>query len=149
MASVEIRTVDHSDFDGWLPLWNGCQWFYAVDIREAATAMTWARFLASSVPVHAAIAMVDGHAFGLAHWIYHRSTWTTDDYCYLQDLFVADDARGSGLGRALIEHVTADGMRQGAPRVYWSTHESNQNAIHLYDRVGERSRFVQYRKLLA
>jgi hypothetical protein len=40
-------------------------------------------------------------------------------------------------------------MRQDAPRVYWSTHESNQNAIHLYDRVAERSRFVQYRKLLA
>jgi ribosomal protein S18 acetylase RimI-like enzyme len=64
-------------------------------------------------------------------------------------LFVADDARGSGLGRALIEHVAADAMRQGAPQVYWSTHESNQNAIHLYDRVAERSRFVQYRKLLA
>jgi GNAT superfamily N-acetyltransferase len=101
------------------------------------------------VPVHAAIAMVDGHAFGLAHWIYHRSTWTTDDYCYLQDLFVADDARGSGLGRALIEHVTAGAMRQGAPRVYWSTHESNQNAMHLYDRIAERSGFVQDRKLLA
>ncbi|WP_352467454.1 MULTISPECIES: GNAT family N-acetyltransferase [unclassified Mesorhizobium] len=81
--------------------------------------------------------------------VYHRSTWTTDDYCYLQDLFVADDARGSGLGRALIEHVTADAMRQGASQVYWSSHESNQNAIYLHDRVAERSRFVQYRKLLS
>ncbi len=99
--------------------------------------------------VHGAIATVDGHAFGLAHWIYHRSTWTTNDNCYLQDLFVADDARGSGLGRTLIEHVKADAMRQGAPRVYWPAHESNQNAIYLYDRVAERSRFVQYRKLLS
>lgn len=149
MASVEIRAVDHSDFDRWLPLWNGYQRFYAVDIPEAATAKTWARFLDPSEPVHAAIAMVGGRAFGLAHWIYHRSTWTADEYCYLQDLFVADDARGSGLGRALIEHVTADAKRQGAPRIYWSTHESNQNAMHLYDRIAERSAFVQYRKLLA
>jgi GNAT superfamily N-acetyltransferase len=118
MASVEIRTADPGDFDRWLPRWNGHQWFYAVDIPEAATATNWARFLDPSESVHAAIAMVGGHAFGLAHWIYHRSTWTTDDYCYLQDLFVADDARGSGLGRALIEHVTADAKRQGASRVY-------------------------------
>ncbi|WP_352467455.1 MULTISPECIES: hypothetical protein [unclassified Mesorhizobium] len=68
MASVEIGTADHSDFDGWLPLWNGCQWFYAVDIRGGATAMTCARFLDSSAPVRAAIAMVDGHAFSLVHW---------------------------------------------------------------------------------
>ncbi|WP_245273600.1 GNAT family N-acetyltransferase [Mesorhizobium sp. WSM3224] len=118
-------------------------------ILGGATAATCARFLDSSVPIHGAIATVDGHAFSLAHWIYHRSTWTTDDYWDLQDLLVVDDARGSGLGRALIEHVTADAMRQGAPRVYRPTHESNQNAIYLYDRVAERSRFVQYRKLLS
>jgi GNAT superfamily N-acetyltransferase len=118
-------------------------------VLGGATAATCARFLDSSVPIHGAIATVGGHAFGLAHWIYHRSTWTTDDHCYLQDLFVADDAGGSGLGRALIEHVKADAICQGAPRVNWPTHESNQNAIYLYDRVAERSRFVQYRKLLS
>lgn len=149
MASIEIRAVDDSDFDRWLPLWHGYQCFYAVDIPEAATMKTWARFLDPSEPVHAAIATVDGRALGLAHWIYHRSTWTTEDYCYLQDLFVSNDARGSGLGRALIEHVTADAKRQGATRVYWSTHETNRNAMLLYDRIAERSGFVQYRKLLA
>ena len=80
------------------------------------------------------------------HSIYHRSTWTTGDYCYLQDLFVADDARGGGVGRALIEHVYAEARRRGASRVYWSTHESNHNAMQLYDRIAERSGFIIYRK---
>jgi len=149
MASIETRAVDHSDFDRWLPLWNGYQWFYAVDIPQAATMKTWARFLDPGEPVHAAIATVDGQALGLAHWIYHRSTWTAEDYCYLQDLFVSDEARGLGLGRALIMHVAAEAKRQSSPRVYWSTHETNRNAMQLYDRIAERSAFVQYRKFLA
>lgn len=85
---------------------------------------------------------------GFAHSLYHRSTWTAGDYCYLQDLFVADEARGRGVGRILIEHVYADAKRQGAARVYWSTHQSNHNAMLLYDRIAERSEFIQYRKQL-
>lgn len=93
-------------------------------------------------------AFVGERALGLAHTIYHRSSWTTGDYCYLQDLFVRDDARGLGVGRALIEHVYADAKRRGAPRVYWSTHETNHNAMQLYDRIADRSGFILYRKLL-
>jgi hypothetical protein len=86
---------------------------------------------------------------GLVHSIYHRSTWTTSDYCYLQDLFVAAEGRGGGIGRALVEHVYADAKRRGASRVHWLTHESNQNARQLYDRIADRSEFIQYRKLFA
>jgi GNAT superfamily N-acetyltransferase len=70
------------------------------------------------------------------------------NYCYLQDLFVMDDARGSGIGRAVIEHVFADARRRRASRVHWLTHESNRNAVQLYDRIADRSGFIQYRKLL-
>ena len=149
MQSVEIRAIEDSDFDIWLPLWKGYQRFYEVSIPEPVTLKIWGRFLDSVEPMHAALAMVGEQALGLVHSIYHRSTWTTSDYCYLQDLFVADNARGSGIGRALIEHVYADARRRGASRVYWTTHESNQNAMQLYDRIADRSPFIQYRKLFA
>lgn len=149
MASVEIRAVDQDDFDRWLPLWLGYQRFYEVEIPQSAGLKTWARFLDPFEPVHAALAFVDGRASGLVQWIYHRSTWTIEDYCYLQDLFVADNARGSGVGRGLIEHVAEDAKSRGSSRVYWSTRESNRNAMQLYDRVAERSDFVQYRRLVA
>ncbi len=60
--------------------------------------------------------MVGRHEFGLAYWIYHRFTWAADGYCYLQNLFVPDNARGSELGRGFIEHVTVDAKLQGAPK---------------------------------
>ena len=146
LQRVEIRPVSHDDFDTWHPLWKGYQRFYDVDIPESVTRATWARFMDPSEPMHAALAVAGGQTLGLVHWLYHRSTWTSQDYCYLQDLFVTEEARGRGVGRALIEHVYVEARLHEVPRVYWLTHRTNQNAMQLYDRVADRSDFIQYRK---
>lgn len=149
MQPVEIKAISQSDFDIWLPLWKGYQQFYNVAIPSSVTSQTWDRFLDPEEPMHAALAIVDGKELGLVHWVYHRSTWTTGNYCYLQDLFVSGEARSGGIGRALIAHVYDEAKQCGASRVYWLTHESNQNAMQLYDRIADRSGFIQYRKLLS
>lgn len=145
---MRIRTAERRDFDQWLPLWKAYQAFYKVDIADAVTALTWSRFHDPAEPMHCAVAEIDGKLVGLVHYLFHRSCWTRGDYCYLQDLFTAPERRGSGVGRALIEHVCARAAELGAARVWWLTHESNAQAMLLYDRVAERSGFVQYRKLL-
>jgi GNAT superfamily N-acetyltransferase len=149
VQSVKIKTVSASDFYRWLSLWKSYQRFYEVAIPESVTLETWARFLEPAEPVYAALAFVGKQACGLVHSIYHRSTWTTNDDCYLQDLFVSDDARGSGVGRALVEHVYAEASRRGSRRVHWLTHESNHIGMRLYDRIADRSGFVQYRKAIS
>ena len=82
-----------------------------------------------------------------ASYLFHRSCWTIGDYCYLQDLFVAEDARNLGLGRALIEAVEERARAADASRVYWLTHETNAGARALYDQLAERPGFIQYRML--
>ena len=149
MQTVEIRAIENGDFDIWLPLWKGYQRFYKADIPESVTLTTWARFMDPSEGMHAALAIAGEQALGFVHSIYHRSTWTLGEYCYLQDLFVTDDARDRGVGRALIEYVYAHARRRGASRVHWLTHESNQGAMQLYDRLADRSGFVPYRKLFS
>ena len=89
-----IRMACEADFKSWLPLWKGYQQFYKADISEKTTAVTWARFLDATEPMHA-------------------------------------KARESG-----------------ASRVWWLTHETNTDAMLLYDRIAAKSGFVQYRKLL-
>lgn len=148
MQSVEIRAIGADDFDLWLPLWRGYQRFYEVDIPEAVTLKTWNRFLDPAEPMHAILAMMGERAVGLAHSLDHRSTWTTGNYCYLQDLFVEASARGTGIGRALIERVYADARDRGASRVYWSTRESNHQAMRLYDGIADRLDFILYRKAI-
>jgi GNAT superfamily N-acetyltransferase len=145
---LDIRPVGTADHAAWLPLWQGYQRFYKTEIAAETSAVTWQRFLDPAEPMHAALAWQDGKALGMVHWIFHRSCWTTGDYCYLQDLFVAEGLRGGGIGRQLIEHVYAAARAAGASRVHWLTHEGNEVAMRLYDDIADRPGFVQYRKIL-
>jgi GNAT superfamily N-acetyltransferase len=145
---VEIRGARADDFDRWEELWRQYQSFYKTAIPHATSIETWRRLLDSSEPMDVALAAIDGRVVGFVHFIEHRSCWTTGNYLYLQDLFVAPPFRGAGAGRLLIEHVYAVGLRRGCARVNWLTHETNLSAIKLYDQIAERTGFVQYRHVL-
>jgi len=151
-ATVVIRPVAASDFDAWKPLWDGYNAFYGrhgeTALPIAITQNTWSRFLDTNEPVHALVAEHDGQLLGLAHYLFHRSTISISNNCYLQDLFTVEAARGMGVGRALIEAVYAKALDAGAARVYWQTHETNATAMKLYDKVAEKSGFVVYRRPL-
>lgn len=143
-----IRQVQEGDHEAWLPLWRGYQAFYKVDIPAETSRLTWARLLDPAEPMFAALALRGGQAVGLVQWLFHRSTWTAGPYCYLQDLFVAPETRGAGIGRQLIDHVADQARAAQAGRLYWLTHETNEVAMQLYDKVAQRSGFLQYRKAL-
>jgi len=143
---LRIRAVFPSDHGQWEALWLGYQTFYKTKIPAQTTEITWARFFDSNEPMYALVAEEEGALIGLVHYLFHRSTWTAGPYCYLQDLFTLETARGKGVGRALIEAVYAAANREGASRVYWLTHETNAEARKLYDKVAQNLGFVQYRK---
>ncbi|WP_150118844.1 GNAT family N-acetyltransferase [Collimonas fungivorans] len=145
-SSIQIKPLSEQDFPAWQLQWQGYQDFYEVDIPQATRLVTWQRLLDPKEPAFGALAMADGKAVGLVHWIFHRSCWTVEDSCYLQDLYVAPQQRGAGVGRLLIEHVYAQAKAAGGTRVHWLTHETNSTAMQLYDRIAQRSGFVQYRK---
>jgi GNAT superfamily N-acetyltransferase len=152
IEKLRIRPVAETDYEAWLPLWDGYNAFYG---RSGATALpieitrtTWGRFFDPAEPVRAFLAEADGAVLGLAHYLFHRSTTSIEPSCYLQDLFTDTRARGLGVGRALIEAVYAAARDAGAGRVYWQTHETNQTAMKLYDQVAEKSGFLVYRKLM-
>jgi GNAT superfamily N-acetyltransferase len=145
---VIVRPLRAEDREQWQPLWDGYNLFYErpnlpVEITEAS----WTRFLDPDEPMFAAVAEMDGRVVGLVHYLYHRNTAMIDDVCYLQDLFTAHDARGLGVGRALIEHVYDEAAKAGSRRVYWQTAENNP-ARKLYDRVATLTQFRRYVKEL-
>ncbi len=147
MSAVVIRPLGAGERAAWEPLWRGYLDFYKTSQTPEATDIAWRRIHDPNEPMYALGAYVDGKLLGIVHYLYHRSFWTTGDYCYLQDLFVAEATRGHGLGRALIEAVYAKAREAGASRVYWNTHETNATARALYEKVAERSGFIQYRKI--
>lgn len=150
---MRVRAITQSDYDQWLPLWDGYNSFYGrsgpTALDAQITAATWARFFDPYEPLYAHVAEENARLVGIAHCILHRSTTAITPSCYLQDLFTVEDARGKGVGKALILAVYEWATNIGCGRVYWQTHETNAVAQHLYDRVAERSGFIVYRKLLS
>jgi GNAT superfamily N-acetyltransferase len=145
-----IRPILRSDYENWLPLWEGYNAFYGrlgpTALDPEITRVTWNRFFDESEPVHAFVAESDGKLAGITHYLFHRSTTAIQPVCYLQDLFTQSELRGKGIGRALIHAVYEKAVACGSSRVYWLTHETNQTAMKLYDQVADRSGFVVYRK---
>ena len=149
-AAPIIRFVAATDFPQWLVLWEGYNRFYgrfdATALPAQITESTWSRFLNADEPMYALVAEQHGQLVGLAHFLFHRSTIMINDTCYLQDLFTSEASRGNGVGSALILAVYEQAQLAGSNRVYWQTHESNSNAMKLYDKVAQRSGFLVYRK---
>jgi GNAT superfamily N-acetyltransferase len=146
-SPYEIRPIRADERAEWESLWQNYQAFYKVVIPDQTTAVTWARLHDPAEAMGVFGAYMNGRLCGIVHYLFHRSCWTVGDYCYLQDLFVAEGARNLGVGRALILAVEDRARAAGASRVYWLTHETNADARVLYDRLAERSGFIQYRKL--
>lgn len=151
MNGVIVRAATCADYDQWRPLWDGYNAFYGrsgdTALAPEITTATWERFFDPYEPMFALVAEQDGVLLGLVHYLLHRSTTALLPSVYLQDLFTAADARGKGVGRALIEAVYDAAKAQGLPRVYWLTHETNDTAMMLYDQIAEKSGFTVYRKL--
>jgi GNAT superfamily N-acetyltransferase len=146
-VDIAVRPLRADERPQWEPLWKAYLDFYETSVPQEVYDATWARLLSPEEPMWLLGAYVDGKLLGIVHYLYHRSCWTIGDYCYLQDLFVAQEARKLGLGRALIEAVYDQARSAGASRVYWLTHETNATARALYDKLANRPGFIQYRKL--
>ena len=139
-----ISSLVLADHDDWIPLWQDYLTFYESELSDELTAIAFSR-LAEGDVMYAAIARDDnGRAIGFVHWTTHSSTWNPAGYCYLEDLFVAPQVRGGGVGRALITHVRDWAVAAGCGKVYWLTQETNAVARAMYDRVAQSTGFVHY-----
>jgi GNAT superfamily N-acetyltransferase len=144
-----IRPLRPTDEADWRQLWSGYLAFYETEVSEEVYASTFARLLGPDPrDFNCLIAEADGQPVGLAHYLFHRHGWKIENVCYLQDLFVAPAARGTGTGRALIEAVYAAADAAGAPAVYWLTQDFNHSARLLYDRVARVTPFIRYNRPL-
>lgn len=148
--TVEITAADPSDESDWRALWRAYCTFYQADVPEEQTTRTWSRILDPDHTINCLIARDPaGQMVGFATYLMHPSTWLDVGDCYLEDLFVAEDIRGGGVGRALIFAVRDHAIAAGAERLYWNTDVDNNRARRLYDKItGGEDGHVRYRMKL-
>ncbi len=142
-----VRPLAAADREQWLALWEGYLVFYESELPADVTDLTWNRLLDPEAPIFGFCAATpDGRILGIVHYLFHPVTWATGPRCYLEDLFTASEARGRGVGRALIAAVYAAADARGADQVYWLTQEFNATARRLYDQVATATPFIKYRR---
>lgn len=144
-AEVTVRRVEPRDREGWAPLWQGYLDFYRDRVAAEVTEETFRRLCEAEHGMLGLVAL-DGtdRIVGIAHLVFHASTWAREPSCYLEDLFVAREARGSGVAERLFEAIYACARERGASKVYWMTQQYNGAARSLYDTVGTLQSFVIY-----
>jgi len=145
-GSVTVRPLASNDRAEWDRLWGLYLEFYETSLPRTQYDLSWSRLFDPGEPMFGYIAEVDGKACGLVHIVFHRSFWLQGQSCYLQDLYADAAVRGTGVGRALIQHVYDVARAAGSTRVHWLTQYGNKTARLLYDRIAEESGFLQYRK---
>lgn len=144
---IEVGPLEAGDRSAWEGLARGYKAFYRDWIPDEAYEATWRR-LRHGTDLHgselyALGARLDGRLIGIAHYFFHPTFWG-GDACYLQDLFVDEEARGRGAARTLIERVAQAAREHGATRYYWHTQEDNARARALYDQVARFTGFIRY-----
>ncbi|MBP0438074.1 GNAT family N-acetyltransferase [Tianweitania sediminis] len=145
MEGMEIRPATLDDEAEWRRLWTAYLDFYETKVPEEVYAETWKRLhTEGEYEPRCLLAVTHTKPMGLVHFLYHRTTWSLVNNCYLQDLYVDPERRGTGLGQVLIEAVQRIAGEKGIKNVYWMTHETNATARKLYDRVARRTGFIEY-----
>lgn len=145
-TSIKIVPLSKGDYNAWLSLWQSYLSFYETSLPASTTEKTWQKLLDSTVPIYGFGAWKSDNLVGFTHVVMHPNTWNNTECCYLEDLYVNEEIRGQGMGRALIEHVYEFARQQNCNRVYWTTQESNKDARYLYDTLATKTDMIQYRK---
>jgi GNAT superfamily N-acetyltransferase len=145
-AEFEIAPVSGEDYEQLLPLIAAYQRFYEVEaIDEERNRGFFRRFLAPSEEGLLLGARAEGRFLGYACLYWHLSSTQAADTVLMNDLYVEPDARGRGIGRALIGASAEVARERGAAHLEWATAPDNHTAQRLYDSTGaERSEWVEY-----
>ena len=145
---TKISLLCEADYKAWLDLWQSYLNFYETVLPLSVIEATWQKLLDNDVPIYGFGAWQNDVLVGFTHVVLHPNTWNITECCYLEDLYVSENVRGQGVGRALIEQVYDFANEKNCNRVYWVTQENNTSARKLYDNIASLTDMVQYRKNL-
>ena len=145
-----IAPVHGGDYDALLPLIADYQRFYGVDAPDdERNRAFFSRFLAPSEAGCILGARRGTVLVGYACLYYALSSVEAEDIVILNDLFVVPGARGTGVGRLLIEATLELSRARPVGRVRWSTALDNRRAQRLYEQMGAvRSTWFEYEVVL-
>jgi len=143
---LTIERVTEADLAELLPLVRAyCDFYEVAPSDEALLSLSRALIADPEHEGFQLLARNEGRAVGFATIFWSWATTSAERIGVMNDLFVAPEARGTGLAAALIEACRAECAARGAGKLTWQTARDNAAAMKVYDRVGAtREQWVDY-----
>jgi len=143
---VKIERVGEADLSELLPLMRGyCDFYEVAPSDDELLALSRALIADPEREGVQLLARDQGRAIGFATIYWSWATTSAERIGVMNDLFVAPEARGSGLAESVIQACRAECAARGAGKLTWQTAPDNAAAIKVYDRVGAtREQWVDY-----
>jgi GNAT superfamily N-acetyltransferase len=110
------------------------------DAVKATEPMLHAALFGPEAVAEAVIAEIHGAPMGFALFFRNFSTWTGLTGLYLEDLYVTPEARGAGVGTALLRHLAGIAHDRGYGRFEWAVLDWNTPAIDFYAKMGAEAK---------
>lgn len=143
--AVQVRPLGDKDFFPWLDLFGGYSEFYETELTDEKALTVWSWIIDKNHPLEGAVALNDDdEMIGFAHYREVPRTLTADRGLFLDDLFVAEESRHTGAGRALVEFTKDLARQKNLTQVQLLTAADNKIAQKLYDEVGTKTDWVTY-----
>ncbi len=143
--SITVRPLGDKDFFAWLGLFEGYSTFYESELTDQKALQVWSWIIDAGNALDGAVAVDDkGNFVGFAHYRRVPRTLSGDQALFLDDLYVAEDARNQGVGTMLMEFTTKYAQTHRLAQIQLLTAADNTTAQVLYDKLGTKTDWVTY-----
>jgi GNAT superfamily N-acetyltransferase len=137
MADIRIARAGAADVPTILEMIRGLAEYEKLSHAVSATEEELTRTLFGAQPAaEVLLAFQDDSCQGFALFFQNYSTFLARPGLYLEDLFVKPEARGNGLGLALLKELARIAVERGCGRVEWSVLDWNEPSIRFYKKLG-------------
>lgn len=144
MSNITVRPVVAGDREAWERLYRGYRDFYLKPHDPRVLTTVWGWLMDPQHHTRGLVAVCDGELIGLGHYRTFARPIDGGSGLYLDDLFTAPEARGTGAAAAILTRLASIAHDEGASIVRWITADTNEVAMRLYDGVAKKTSWVTY-----
>ncbi|WP_417319856.1 GNAT family N-acetyltransferase [Emcibacter sp.] len=141
---IEIVEIRQLAFEDWAELYRGYADSYDVPITDEQLHRVWVWLGGHEAELRGLAAIKDSKPVGIVHYRRFLRPLAGEVGIFLDDIYVAEDARRHGIGEAMLEAIKDIAETQNCTMIRWITHEDRPDALAFYKKFAQKSRWVTF-----
>ena len=147
-----INEITKNDYQSWKIIFKEYLTFYNSELTDSIIKSSWDKIINKDEQIYCfgcyKSSEKNKELIGIMNFIFHKSTWSKNQVCYLEDLFIKEDYRLKGCASLLLKNLVKICKIKNVEKIYWKTKSDNYQAQSLYDKFAIQTDFLEYEILL-